>query len=153
MKTTKRFERAVTKLYTAFHNDELDAMDCHYCAVGNMCDNNGDWMFKGRGSIGFRVIPKQFELITSYTSDELSDIEVIFLYGSKYSAKFFNDKSIFSIDDNDLFTKQERKELQYKGLCAVVEYLCELDNIPNLMDYTSLFETEDNKPVNELQFA
>lgn len=41
MKTTKRFDNAVTKLYNAFHNGELNAMDCTMCAVGNMCDNNG----------------------------------------------------------------------------------------------------------------
>ena len=43
MKTTKRFEDAVTKLYTAFHEGKLDAFDCSACAVGNMLDNEGSW--------------------------------------------------------------------------------------------------------------
>lgn len=40
----------------------------------------------------------------------------------------------------------KNKELVFIALCAVVEYLCELDKIPNVMDYTKLFETENNQP-------
>ena len=43
MKTTKRFEKAVTRLYDAFHNGELYAYDCSKCAVGNMCNGNSAW--------------------------------------------------------------------------------------------------------------
>lgn len=42
--------------------------------------------------------------------------------------------------------------LRQKGFFAVVEYLCELDGIPNVMDYTCLFETENEKPKYELRF-
>ena len=53
---------------------------------------------------------------------------------------------------NHLDDLETDKEQQFKGLCAVVEYLCELDGIPNVMDYTSLFETKEGKPVKELTF-
>ena len=43
MKTTERFEKAVTKLYNAFHKGKLNAMYCDACAVGNMCDNDSSW--------------------------------------------------------------------------------------------------------------
>jgi len=36
MKTTERFEKAVSKLYNAFHENRLDASDCEHCAVGNI---------------------------------------------------------------------------------------------------------------------
>jgi hypothetical protein len=42
-KVPKRFEDAVTKLYNAFHNGDLEAGNCSKCAVGNMCDNNANW--------------------------------------------------------------------------------------------------------------
>lgn len=42
-KLPKRFTDAVTKLYTAFHNNELNAMECAHCAVGNICDNSYRW--------------------------------------------------------------------------------------------------------------
>ena len=48
--------------------------------------------------------------------------------------------------------KTTLKQTQFKGLEAVINYLCELDNIPNIMEYTSLFEYQDNKPLKELQF-
>ena len=37
-----RLENAITKLYNAFHNGELNSLDCRHCAVGNLCDNSGD---------------------------------------------------------------------------------------------------------------
>jgi hypothetical protein len=47
--------------------------------------------------------------------------------------------------------KRNTKEFQFKGLEAVVKYLCELDGISNVMDYTSLFEYNDkNEPIKEL---
>ena len=49
-------------------------------------------------------------------------------------------------------SSEHSKHHQFKGLEAVVKYLCELDGIPNVMDYTSLFESVNDKPVNELQW-
>jgi hypothetical protein len=154
MKTTKRFEDAVTKLYTAFHNGELDAMDCKHCAVGNMCDNSSEWA-NGVGNMtsfgeSHRIL-NSFINKTGYSNQELIKIEHIFLYGGE--------KHLFrnTISNGDVRhgnkTKQEQLDLQFKGLCAVIEYLCELDNIPNVLDFKGLFETEDNKPVNQLQFV
>ena len=43
MKTTKRFDLAIQKLYQAFHNNTLNPDDCKLCAVGNILDNNDNW--------------------------------------------------------------------------------------------------------------
>lgn len=146
MKTTKRFENAVTKLYKAFHNDELRAEDCSMCAVGNICDNRSEWMYIIRtntrqgyfrqeihpipndylGQIGLKLITN-----TNYNIKELATVERVFL---KHTLN------------------KENKETQFKGLEAVVKYLCQLDDIPNVMDYTSLFEYDNNTPKKELQF-
>jgi hypothetical protein len=151
MKTTKRFEDAVTKLYTAFHKGELDAMDCKHCAVGNMCDNNSNWINLEKFGFGVESrICNQFNNSTGYSKKELATIEYMFIYGGS-SLKFDNTISKYEVSEG-YKTKQEQKELQFKGLCAVVEYLCELDNIPNVMEFTSLFDTENNKAINQLQF-
>ena len=39
MKTSKRLEHAITKLYLTFHNGTLNPEYSKSCAVGNICDN------------------------------------------------------------------------------------------------------------------
>jgi hypothetical protein len=138
MKTTERFDKAVTKLYNAFHENRLNGMDCKACAVGNMCDNVDYWTnwssYKKRKEISIKI---------GYSFVEIDNIESLFMFGVK----------INEIEESkwDVGNKEHKgKETQFKGLCAVVEYLCELDNIPNIMDYTKLFETENDKPKYQL---
>jgi len=141
MKTTKRFERAVSKLYNAFHNGTLDAGDCKHCAVGNILGHD-KWTCSSPSSYLWENSNPKDEVFSffdgsennsEYSSEELKMIEYWFIIGHEE----------YELDD---------KNCQFKGLCAVIEYLCELDNIPNIMDYTSLFETENNKPIKELTF-
>jgi hypothetical protein len=124
MKTTKRFDEAVSKLYNAFHDGTLNAMDCEACAVGNICNNNGHWddlpVFQSTVKWGNDMEPSQLQLKkakrvikeSGYSEKELIEIEIIFLKSCEFS--------------------KGTKEQQFNGLCAVVEYLCELDNIPNV---------------------
>lgn len=127
MKTPERFTNAVTKLYIAFHNGELESMICQKCAVGNIVGGR-EWSgyLKGYGSIEENNLGRLLVDKSGYSSEELLNIERIFMR-----------KSVAEI---------ETKETQFDGLCSVVEYLCELDGIPNVMDYTCLFETEEEKP-------
>src|SRR5690606_25739293 len=128
METTPRFENAVTKLYKAFHESRLTAFDCRASAVGNLL-GHGCRCRGGKGVLGNPVISSsQFPNKSGYSGVELGKIEDVFLSAHK-----------------DNFT-MATKDQQFKGLCVVVEYLCELDGIPNVMDYTSLFETENDKP-------
>lgn len=142
MKTTKRFENAITKLYKAFHDGTLDSGNCHHCAVGNICNNSANWSEEGsfyigvyhkKGSERHKKAISEIDK-TGYSVQELVRIESIFM---RYTSTF---------------TGHHLKEKEFDGLCAVVEYLCQLDGIPNVMDYTSLFETENNKPIKELAF-
>lgn len=143
MKLPIRLENAITKLYTAFHSGKLTSEDCEMCAVGNMCNNDATWWNKIQsarpntgGSYNSKLnLPLDFEpqetesmKQTGYSGTELARIESLFM----------------------LETIVETKETQFKGLCAVVEYLCELDKIQNVMDYTKLFETENNEPKYQL---
>ena len=146
MKTSERFTNAVTKLYNAFHKGELLLTSTCYCAVGNICNNNNDWYdeiinLKEERSIFRSVIDKKYIssnptiLSSGYSAYELGEIERLFAEGHRWS---FDEKC---------------KENQFKGLCAVVEYLCELEGIPNVMDYTCLFETENDNPKYQLEKA
>lgn len=132
--STERFEKAVTKLYKAFHNNELNGMCCKRCAVGNMCDNTGGW--------GSTYDTKKC-IETGYSPYELMNIEHLFMFGHRYDDYPWDKKW-------DVGEYQD-KEVNFKGLCAVVEYLCELDNIPNVMDYSSLFEYNEKGAKKELQ--
>lgn len=130
-KHSERFTNAVTKLYNAFHKGELNAMDCTKCAVGNMCNNSNHRALKYEAPA------------TGYSPKELMDIENIFMFGAKSLAniKWY----AFSVNSSKANNKV------FEALCAVVEYLCELEGIPNIMDYTSLFETENNEPKHQLE--
>lgn len=143
MKTTERFDKAVTKLYNAFHNGELNAMDCKMCAVGNMCDNTEEWVLN-------------YESDTGYSQFELENIEKVFMQGYipetetwRVVEKRFKGNILADGWDAKLVNK-DNKDLCFIALCAVIEYLCELDNTPNVMDYTKLFETENNQPKYQL---
>ena len=136
MKTTKRLDNAISKLYNAFHNGKLNAWDCSKCAVGNICDNQSNWQYviidhKNYQLENYKGLTKSTIDKTGYTYKELGMIEHLFI---KAHSSLHN-------------TKQH----EFEGLCKVVEYLCELDNIPNVMDYTSLFDYGEKGAVNELE--
>lgn len=117
-------------------------MSCEHCAVGNICNNDSAWdnlpIFQSTLKWGNDMQPCEYELEVAeivikesgYSKEELQRVEIIFLTATDF--------------------KKGTKETQFKGLCAVVEYLCELDNIPNVIDYTKLFESENNEPKYQL---
>ena len=141
---TKRLDRALSKLYKAFHNDELHPECCRKCAVGNICDNTDTWkhLTEIHGSLRLSyvgLLNQNFgKRIHGYSPLELLKIEAEFLEGCGYSGP---------IDRN--CTKPENptdKDNLFNGLCRVVTYICKLDNVPNVMDYQKLFEVENNQP-------
>lgn len=134
-----RFTRAIEKLYTAFHEGTLTPEICSACAVGNIV-GHGNWYFSSPHKIlidGDMTYEKGIGINDSmYSVDELALVEREFIFGFKDGCKNYH--------------VINSKENQFKGLCNVVEYLCELDNIPNIMDFTKLFETENEAPKYEL---
>jgi hypothetical protein len=145
----KRFTRAIEKLYTAFHEGNLNAMYTCACAVGNICNNKSGWNMTDNfdeKNYNHNADHSKAEAFLKqenigYGFVEIATIEKLFLTAMGYSLPFnsFIWKSVI-----------QTKETQFKGLCAVVEYLCELDGIPNVMDFSKLFETEDNVAKYEL---
>lgn len=140
---TKRFNNAVTKLYIAFHNGTLNALDCSACAVGNICDNKRDWIKVRRDlvtdSLKFDYYKEKEALTliskTGYSPKEIVHIEHLFMEKAMggYRTYFI-----------------ETRETQFEGLCAVIEYLAELDGIPNPFDFNKLFNEDKQVASSEL---
>lgn len=143
MKTTPRLESALKKLYTAFHNNELHPECCKQCAVGNILDNTDSWkhLSDSHGSLELNYIGKVHQTLgrhfNGYNPLELLKIENVFLKACGYQLplhyKYAKPKN------------PSDKSVLFKGLSAVITYLCELDGVSNVMDYTKLFEFENEK--------
>jgi hypothetical protein len=148
MKTTPRLEQAITKLYIAFHKGLLNPECCKSCAVGNICDNTDTWKYltEIHGSLKLSYLGKLNEnfgrKIYGYSPKELLQIELVFLKGCGYSVPLLRNSKRPEDPTN--------KDLLFNGLSETVEFLCKLDNVPNVMDYSKLFEFENDTPKYEL---
>lgn len=144
MKTSPRFEQAVTKLYRAFHNNTLNPDSCTQCAVGNILDNKDYWkhLSDTHGSVKLNYVGlvnqnlgKRFN---GYTPIELLQIEKAFLEGCGFIMPLHFKRTTF---------KKPSKDALFNGLEAVVEILCSFDNLPDIMDCSSLFQYERKKSL------
>lgn len=149
MKTTPRLEAALVKLYNAYHNNRLNPEDCTACAVGNILDNFDSWkhLSDEHGSLKLSYVGRVHQNLgrkfNGYTPQELLQIEKVFLdsCGFKTPLCHYNPKPLHPTSQETLFT----------GLAAVVNLLCQLDHIPDVMDFSKLFEQENGEPVYHLQ--
>jgi len=138
MNTPKRLELAITKLYTAFHNDLLHPECCKSCAVGNILDNTDTWKHFSdtHGSVILNYVGKVHQglgrTFKGYSPQELLQIEAVFLDACGYSLPL-NYKGVKPSHPKD-------KDLLFFGLSATIAFLCKLDGITNVMDYSKLFE-------------
>jgi hypothetical protein len=148
MKTSIRLENALIKLYNAFHNNRLDPEDCTACAVGNILDNKDSWkhLSNEHGSLQLSYIGNIHQNLgrkfNGYSPRELLQIEKIFLdsCGFKTPLCHYNPRPI----------EPRSKEVLFNSLCAVVALLCEFDHLSNVMDFSRIFEYENNEPVYKL---
>lgn len=138
MQTSKRFDNAIEKLYQAFHNNTLNPECCIQCAAGNICDNTDTWrlLTPAHGSVVLSYLGELNEAfgrrIAGYKPSELIQIEAVFLEACGYELPFTKSskKPKKPISKNTLF----------KGLSATVGYLCKLEDIPDIMDCSKLFD-------------
>lgn len=145
MNTSTRFEKAINKLYSAFHNDYLNPECCKQCAVGNILDNKDFWkhLSDDHGSLQLnytgRIHQNFGRRFNGYSPLELLKIESEFLKGCGYQLPFHH--------KNKKPTNTTDKDILFNGLCAVVKILCKFDNIKNVMDYSKLFEYNNEKVI------
>ncbi|MBT8265105.1 MAG: Na(+)-translocating NADH-quinone reductase subunit F [Bacteroidia bacterium] len=140
MMTTKRFDQAVDKLYQAFHNNSLHPECAMQCAVGSICDGRDFWKHFSdqHGSIHLNYVGKVNQSFgrkfNGYSPQELLDIEAIFLKACGYSLPL-DHNGVRPLNPSD-------KHIQFKGLSAVISYLCRIDQISDVMDYHKLLNFE-----------
>ena len=143
MKTTHRLEKALQKLYTAFHNNTLNPECCKQCAVGNILDKTDSWKHfsDDHGSLKLNYVGQVNEAFgkrfNGYKPSELLLIEQTFLKGCglKTPLNHKNTKPKDYLNQDNLFA----------GLCKVIECLCRLDNTPNVIaieKLTSYYHTQ-----------
>ena len=149
MNTSIRLESAIKKLYNAFHNNELHPECCMQCAVGNILDNKDSWkhLSDHHGALKLNYLGSVHQNLgrkfNGYTPLELLQIEATFLKACGYQLPlhYKNKKPKHPTD----------KDVLFNGLSAVITYLCELDGVSNVMDYTKLFEVANEKPRYRLE--
>ena len=145
MKTTKRFENAIKKLYLAFHNGYLNPECCQQCAVGNILDKKDFWkhLSDDHGSLKLNytgIIHQNLgRRFNGYSPLELLQIESEFLKGCGYELPYHH--------KHKRPTNPTDKNVLFNGLCAVVEILCQFDNIANVMDYSKLFDFKKENSI------
>jgi len=138
MTTYNRFDHAIKKLYTAFHNDTLNPEDCKECAVGNILDNKDSWkhLTDLHGSVKLNYVGLVHQNLgrkfNGYSPLELLKIEAAFLRGCGYTG--FNYGRCYKPENF------KNKDVLFNGLCQVVSSLCQLDGIKDVMDYSKLFK-------------
>lgn len=145
MKTPKRLEQALIKLYNAFHNNELNPECCSACAVGNILDNHDSWkhLAHQHGSLELSYVGSVHQRLgrkfNGYTPLELLQIEKVFLEacGFRVPLCHYNPKP----------QNPTHKDTLFNGLCAVIAYLCSIEEIANVMDYSKIFEYENDTPM------
>jgi hypothetical protein len=145
---TTRFDLAVKKLYKAFHNNTLNPDDCKHCAVGNILDCSDSWkhLTDRHGAVTLNyvgLVNQNFgRRFNGYTPLELLQIERAFLEGCGYLG-LSKGRLIRPNDISD-------KDILFNGLSHVVECLCKLDNIENVMDCSALFKFDKTKELAEV---
>jgi hypothetical protein len=140
MTTSNRFEDAINKLYSAFHQNTLNPEDCKQCAVGNILDNKDSWehLTDLHGSIRLNYLGLVHQNLgrkfNGYTPLELLKIEASFLNGCGYRLG----QNYCHKPDNS-----KDKDILFNGLCEVVSTLCALDRIEDVMNCFVIFEYEN----------
>jgi hypothetical protein len=152
MKTSKRLDIAIEKLYVAFQNNTLHPECCKQCAVGNILDNTDSWkhLSDQHGSLKLNyvgLVNQNFgKKFNGYSPIELLQIEAEFLKGCGYQLPLHH--------KNKKPKNPTDKDVLFMGLSAVVSFLCQLDNIPDVMDCSELFQYKnENKVIKNLSFA
>lgn len=149
MHTSQRLELAINKLYKAFHNNKLHPECCQQCAVGNILDKKDSWkhLSDHHGSLQLNYVGLVHQNLgrrfNGYSPVELLQIEACFLKGCGYSLPLHHQGAKPK--------NPKDKAVLFDGLCETVAFLCALDGVENVMDYSRLFEVDNNQPRYQLQ--
>jgi len=143
MKTTKRFENAINKLYIAFNENTLNPECCKHCAVGNILDQKDAWkhLSDDHGSLKLNYLGLIHQNLgrtfNGYSPLELLKIEAAFLKGCGYQLPLYH--------KHKKPENSTHKDILFNGLNEAIKVLCVFDNIKNIMDYSNVFKASITK--------
>lgn len=143
MHPSARLDLALQKLYNAFHNNTLHPECCQQCAVGNILDGKDSWkhLSDEHGSTKLNYLGLVHQNLgrrfNGYSPSELLNIESQFLQGCGYSLPLRHN----GIKPNN----PTDKSILFEGLCRTVSYLCKLDGVDDVMDYSELLKFDNSK--------
>jgi len=144
-KLTKRLELALKKLYEAYTENTLHPECACNCAAGNVCDNRDAWKYftDSHGGLLLNYVGSVHQSfgrkINGYLPMELLRLEATFLKGCGYELPLHH-KNLKPENPRD-------KTIQFNGLYAAISYLCELDQVNNVMDIMTIFKSENKEVV------
>ena len=150
MKSTSRLEQAISKLYAAFYDKTLNPESCTQCAVGNICNNTDAWsnFTDTHGSIKLNYVGKVHQRIErkhyGYSPLELLQIEATFLKACGFS---------LPLKGNYTQPKELTDDLLFTALEETISFLCKLDGVKNVLDYSSVIRKRIINTSNELVVA
>lgn len=136
MQLPTRLEGAISRLYKAYYQTELNPECPKNCAVGNICNNTDTWehLTVAHGSLKLSyvgLVNENFgKRIFGYSPMELLQIEVVFLKGCGYQVPVNRNLKRPS--------KPANQDVLFDALCDTVEFLCKLDHVSNVMDNSML---------------
>lgn len=158
MKTSKRFDNAISALVNAFLNDTLAKGDCSACAVGNIVARAICYEIPKSASIRtisnppnrywsrvFMTIKgKQFVKPSSYKYEAKENIDATGynMRDLAFIEAAFETATSIDFLEYPKYSKDAIIEDQYNGLMAVVEVLCEIDGITETRYFKDLFKYE-----------
>lgn len=115
----------------------------------NILDNTDNWKHFSdyHGSLDLNYIGQVHESLgrkfNGYSPSELLKIEAAFLKACGYQLPLHH--------KNFKPENPTNKDILFDGLTKVITFLCELDGFSNIMDYTKLFEFENDNPKYRLK--
>ncbi|MFH4967785.1 Na(+)-translocating NADH-quinone reductase subunit F [Gaetbulibacter sp. M240] len=138
-----RLQKAIENLYTAFHNGTLNPECCKQCAVGNILNKTDAWkhLSDEHGSLKLNYLGSVHQNLgmtfNGYTPLELLQIEATFLKACGFEIPLHH--------KNKRPKNPTGKAVLFEGLSAVIEFLCQLDQVPNVLDIKRIFEIEKDQ--------
>ena len=152
MSTSTRLEQALQKLYAAFNSDNLYPECCKQCAVGTILDGTDYWkhLSDDHGSLKLNYIGQVHENLgrrfNGYKPSELLLIEQTFLKACGFQVPLHH--------QNTKPKNNQNSDTLFNGLCKVIDCLCKLDYIPNVVaieNFRSLYQAKTIKITNTLE--
>lgn len=132
----QRFYNATDKLVNAFIMGAIRHGSCASCAVGNLCNGNGDWILYTEKMNYGRYFESATKAIneTGYSPIEIHKVE-----------QAFEDREYSFIDEPD----EDKNECRYnrindadafKGLCNVFDYMVSIEDWSEEEKGANIFE-------------